>query len=678
MSHYAKISFFLFGFIAVFLMMAYSQEYEVTSPDKTVRVTCAVGADGAVFYKASVDGKAFLDYSRLGYQLVNQRNFHDGFHLVEIRRDTVDEVWTQIWGENKTNRNFYQEMQLRLENQDNVELTIVFRAFDDGFAFRYDVAAPGEDSILIADELTEFNFATEGDSWSIPASFESYEFLYRKMPLSKLIHANTPMTFRLTHGLYGSIHEAALIDYPEMTLMRNAPLAFRAELAPWPDGVKARYAGDHFFSPWRTVLVGRQAVDLINSAMILNLNEPCALQGDLSWMKPMKYVGIWWGMHLGTHTWAMDERHGATTANAKRCIDFAAENNVEAVLFEGWNEGWETWGGRQNFDFTKPYSDFNVGEIMAYARKRNVEVISHHETGANIPNYERQLECAYQWLDSIGIHAVKTGYSGELPNGHCHHGQYNVRHYQDVVLTAARYHCVLDVHEPIKPTGIRRTYPNMMTREGVRGMEWNAWSEGNPPSHHEILPFTRMLAGPLDYTPGTFDILFEKTRNSPERKLWNGNTSGDNRVWTTICKQLANWVILYSPLQMASDMVENYEGHPCFQFFRDFNADCDWSKALQGEIGEYVVIVRRAGDTYYVGATTNEQPRRLSVPLEFLPADAKYEATIYKDALDADWKYNPTAYEIEVRENLTRDDVLEMVLSQGGGQAVVLKAMDNE
>jgi len=669
-----KRGIFVGVFVLLVLMNVRAQEYVLTSPDQSLRVTCLVGEDGSPWYSATMDGKALMSHSRMGYQLVNHRNVQDGFRVKEVLRDTIDETWTQIWGENKTNRNHYHQMTILLENGDDVGFSITFRAFDDGFAFRYDATVRGADSVLIADELTEFNFREDGDSWSIPASFESYEFLYRKKPLSTLIHANTPMTFRLDNGVYGSIHEAALVDYPEMTLMRIDTLSFRAELASWPDGVKARYAGNHFTSPWRTVLVGRQAVDLINSAMILNLNEPCALQGDLSWIRPMKYVGIWWGMHLGTHTWTMDDRHGATTANARKCIEFAAENNVDAVLFEGWNEGWDTWGGRQNFDFTKPYADFDINDILAFANNRNISVISHHETGANIPNYERQLERAYRWLDSLGINAVKTGYSGDLPGGHCHHGQYNVRHYQEVVLTAARHRCMLDVHEPIKPTGLRRTYPNLMTGEGVRGMEWNAWSEGNPPSHHEVLPFTRMLAGPLDYTPGTFDILFKKSLNAPERKLWNGNTSGDNRVWTTICKQLANWVVLYSPLQMASDMVENYEGHPCFQFFRDYNADSDWSKALQGEIGEYVVIARRAGDTFFIGATTNEHARRLTVPLDFLPDNVRFTATIYKDALDADWKYNPTAYEIEVRDHLTRKDALEMILSQGGGQAVVLKA----
>lgn len=383
----------------------------------------------------------------------------------------------------------------------------------------------------------------------------------------------------------------------------------------------------------------------------------------------MKYVGIWWGMHLGVETWTMDERHGATTANAKRYIDFAAANNIEAVMFEGWNEGWESWGGMQTFDYTKPYADFDMAEVARYAKEKGVEIIGHHETGGNIFNYERQLDHAYQWYADLGVHCVKTGYAGGLPGGHSHHGQFNVRHYRKVVQTAARYHTTVNAHEPIKDTGIRRTYPNMMTREGARGMEWNGWSEGNPPEHHELLPFTRLLGGPMDYTPGTFDILYEKTRNSPRRKKWNDLDQGNSRVNTTLAKQIANWVIIYSPLQMASDMIENYEGHPAFRFFRDFDADCDWSEALQGEPGEFVAVVRKAKDKYFLGATTNEEPRTLTIPLDFLEEDKKYRAVIYADGEDADWEKNPTSYQISEKE-VTDADTLSVVMAKGGGQAV--------
>ena len=374
-------------------------------------------------------------------------------------------------------------------------------------------------------------------------------------------------------------------------------------------------------------------------------------------------------MHLGVESWVINDRHGATTENAKRYIDFAAANNIEAVMFEGWNEGWENWGGTQNFDYTKPYADFDIKEIAAYAQKKDVEIIGHHETGGNICNYENQLDKAYEWYADLGIHSVKTGYAGGLPNGHNHHGQFNVRHYRNVVKTAAKYRTTLDVHEPIKDTGIRRTYPNMMTREGARGMEWNAWSEGNPPEHHVMLPFTRLLGGPMDYTPGIFDVLYKRAKNNPDRKKWNMKDSKDCRINTTLAKQIANWVILYSPLQMAADMIENYEGHPAFRFFRDFDADCDWSEALAGEPGEYVAIVRKAKDKYFLGAATDEEARSIDVKLDFLEKGKTYAAIIYADGKDADWETNPESYEI-IEKQVTSDDTLTIVMAKGGGQAV--------
>lgn len=652
--------------------LVHAQAYKVLSPNGKIELLFMLDAQGKPTYAVNYDGNPVLGFSRLGFVEKNGANLLDGYELKELRYSQVDSVWHHPWGENKTIREDYREMQVQLANAESA-LVLTFRLFDDGLGFRYAYDVPKVDSLLLMDELTEFNFATDGDSWSIYAEFDTYEFLYHKLRLSELDNANTPMTFKLDNGVYGSIHEAALTNYPEMTLYKSEGLNLHAVLAPWPDGVRARFAGGRFTTPWRTLQLGRQAVDLINSSLILNLNEPCALKGDLSWIKPMKYVGIWWGMHLGVQSWTMDERHGATTTNALKYIDFAAANNVDAVLFEGWNEGWESWGGRQNFDFTKPYADFDLGKILNYAKSKHVAVISHHETGGNIYNYEKQLEKAYRWLDSLGVHAVKTGYAGGLPDRYYHHGQYNVNHYRKVVQTAAKYHCVLDVHEPIKPTGIRRTYPNMMTREGVRGMEWNAWSSGNPPEHHEILPFTRMLAGPLDYTPGTFDILFDGKRNSPLYQRWNDNDQGNSRVHTTLAKQLANWVILYSPLQMASDMIENYVDYPAFQFFRDYNPDCDWSKALQGEIGEYVVIVRRAGEQFFLGATTNENARELQVPLDFLSEGKTYDAVIYADGANADYENNPTAYVITKREELTNRDTLNLRLAPGGGCAVSLK-----
>ena len=547
-----------------------------------------------------------------------------------------------------------------------MRLTLRFRVFDDGLGFRYEYEACGADSLRVTDELTEFRFAADGDSWTIPASFDTYELLYRKLPLSELADANTPATFKVG-GLYGSIHEAALYDFPEMTLRKTDGLAFKSDLAPLPDGTKA-HVGNKFTTAWRTVQLAPDAVGLINSSLILNLNEPSKI-GDTSWIRPMKYVGVWWGMHLGVETWAMDDRHGATTENAKRHIDFAAANNIQGVLFEGWNEGWENWGGSQSFDFTKPYADFDIAEIVRYARERGIEIIGHHETGGNIPDYERQLERAVKWYADLGIHNLKTGYAGGISGGNNHHGQYMVRHYQHVVETAAKYRMTVNAHEPIKDCGIRRTWPNMMSREGARGKEWDAWSAGNPPSHEVTLPFTRLLAGPMDFTPGTFDILYENTRNSPRRKLWNCGPEVDMRVNTTLAKQIAEWVIIYSPVQMASDLIENYEGHPAFRFFRDFDADCDWSRALAGEPGEFVAVVRRAGENYFLGAATDEQPRTLSLPLDFLKPGTKYRATIYADGPDADWKTNPTSYTISERE-VSSADTLEVAMAPGGGQAV--------
>ncbi|MBQ8760947.1 MAG: glycoside hydrolase family 97 protein [Bacteroidales bacterium] len=695
---------------------------EVASPDGKIHLSFNIDDDGFMYYDVKVNDSVFITPSLLGFEAKNGLNLKNSFVITKTKFTSENETWSQIWGENKTIRNNYNEMAVHLENEDSIFLVMRFRLFNDGLGFRYEYKVTDIDSVIITDELTSFNIKENGTSWSIPASFETYELLYRTLPINEVEDANTPFTFKTESGIYASIHEAALTDFPEMTLKKTEKLktletennfdsqllrfsdsqilSFKTQLAPYPDKkTKAIFTSDsqrtyairlsnsatqhlsnlatqilNFKTPWRTIQISDKAVGLINSNLILNLNEPCVLEGDLSWIRPMKYVGVWWSMHLGVESWVINDRHGATTENAKRYIDFAANNNIDAVLFEGWNEGWDSWGGRQNFDFTKAYADFDIDEIMRYAKERNIEVIGHHETGGNIANYERQLEEAYRWTAGKGIHCVKTGYAGGLPDGHNHHGQYNVRHYRKVVETAARHHITLDVHEPIKPTGIRRTYPNMMTREGARGMEWNAWSEGNPPEHHVTLPFTRLLAGPMDYTPGTFDILFENTRNSPQRKKWNDNDKGNSRVNTTLAKQLANWVILYSPLQMASDMIEHYEGHPAFQFFRDFNPDCDWSEALQGEPGEYIVVVRRAGEDFFLGAATNGSAREVAVPLTFLPENHDFVATIYSDGDDAHWETNPTSYKIE-KKIISHSDTLFINMAAGGGCAVSFKVI---
>lgn len=645
------------------LLFACGGNPEIISPDGRTRLSFVTGADGCMAYTVERDGKPLILPSALGL-VVQERNLAGGFSVREIVKRSVDETWTQPWGENKILRNCHNEMTAVLKNDDGVLLTLRFRAFDDGVAFRYEWEVPDLDLLTVTDELTEFRFAEDGVSWSIPGNFNTYELLYRELPVSAVENANTPFTFRVD-GTYGSIHEAALYDFPEMNLYRTDSLAFKAELAPLPDGIKARIPSK-FMTAWRTIQVGDKAVDLINSSLILNLNEPSKI-ADTSWIKPQKYIGVWWGLHLGTHTWTMGPRHGATTENALRHIDFAAANNIQGVLFEGWNEGWENWGKTQHFDYVKPYADFDLDRIAAYAREKNIELWMHNETGGNIPEYEAALETAMQRYAGLGVHAVKTGYAGGFRDGQLHHSQYGVRHYQRVVETAARYGIVIDAHEPIKDTGIRRTWPNMMTREGARGMEWNAWSEGNSAEYLCTLPFVRLLSGPMDYTPGVFDLDYSRVRGRETgMQEWNGDNNSCC-IKTTLARQIANWVIIYSPLQMASDLIENYEGHPAFQFFRDFDADCDWSEALQGEPGEYIVVVRRADDSFFLGAGTNDEPRTLTQKLGFLKSGMTYTATIYADAPDS--AENPENYRIEKR-TVTSADMLEIAMTARGGQAV--------
>ncbi len=653
-----------------------SQPTRVASPDGAISLAFSLNEKGGMHYQVAVNNQSFILPSALGFEEQSGLNLADNFEVKGVDFDTHKETWTQPWGENKTLESHYNEMAVRLNNDSGVELTVRFRVFDDGLGFRYEYATPA-DSLLLMNELTAFTFAENGTSWSTEAHFDTYELNYRTLPIDELENANTPVTFKTQSGVYASIHEAALTDFPDMTLLQTTGTAFKSNLAHWPDGVKARFDSGTFKTPWRTIQVAQEAVGLINSSLILNLNEPSVLEGDLSWIRPMKYVGIWWGMHLGIESWVINDRHGATTENAKKYIDFAAANNIEGVLAEGWNSGWESWGRPSHvpFDYTMPYADFDMDEITRYAKEKGVEFLGHHETGGDIVNYERQLEDAFEWTKEKGINHIKTGYAGPVSDGHQRHDQFMVRHYRKVVERAAAHKITLNVHEPIKPTGIRRTYPNMMTREGARGMEWNAWSEGNAPAHHAILPFTRLLGGPMDYTPGTFDILFENTRNLPQRKKWNGNDKGNSRVNTTLAKQMANWVVLYSPIQMASDLVEHYEGHPCFQFFRDFDADSDWSEALQGEPGEFIAVVRRAKDNFFLGATTNEEARTLTIPLTFLEEGVKYTATIYADGDDADWETNPTAYKIE-EQRVTVADTLTVMMAKGGGQAVSFMAIE--
>lgn len=655
MKHFQNIFCSVALSVASFSALAAHGNETLLSPDGRIAVDFSLSG-GHPCYSVSVGGRELISPSRLGIVASGWNYSAPG--NVAVSRSSLNETWHQPWGENKVCVNNYNEMAVTLPSG---ELTIRFRAFNDGVALRYETAS-GADTLVVTDELTEFRFATDGESWSIPASFETYELEYRHLPLSQLADANTPMTFRTSAGQFGSVHEAALYDYPEMVLRRDSVSGIlKADLAPLPDGVKA-YIPGHFTTPWRTLQIAPDAVELINSALILNLNEPSRIT-DTSWIRPQKYVGIWWGMHLGTQTWTMGPRHGATTENAIRYIDFAADNNLQGVLFEGWNEGWENWGGNQHFNYLKAYADFDIDSIARYAASKNIELWMHDETGGNIPEFEAVLDSAFAYYASLGVHTVKTGYAGGFKGGYFHHSQYGVRHYQRVVEAAARYGIMIDAHEPIKGTGIRRTWPNMMTREGARGMEWNAWSEGNSADYLCTLPFVRLLSGPMDYTPGIFDIDYRRAKADTGRIEWNG-PNGHCRIKTTLARQIANWVIIYSPLQMAADQIENYEGHEAFQFFRDFNADCDWSSALQGEIGQYIVVARRAADRFFVGAGTNSQARDLSLPLSFLEPGKRYEATVYADVPD-----HPDRVDIR-RVVVTSADTLPVSMAAAGGQAI--------
>ena len=652
----------LVALCALLFAVACTEKPEATSPDGRIAVRVEVDNDGAARYSVTVGDKVVIAPSLLG--IITREGDFTKFKIAGLHRTSHDEEWFSPWGENKRHVNRYNELAVELSdaNEVNNTLTVRFRIFDDGAAFRYELNEP--DSLTVMDELTEFRFAEDGTSWSIAGNFETYELPYRELPLSAVEDANTPFTFRTESGIFCSLHEAALYDYPEMTLRRTDDgNGLISALAPLPDGVKAHISGT-FTTPWRTIQICDKAVDLINSSLILNLNEPSKIE-DTSWIRPQKYIGVWWGMHLGTQTWIMGPRHGATTENGVRHIDFAAANNIDGVLFEGWNCGWENWGGDQHFDYVVPYADFDLEYIASYAREKGVQLWMHNETGGNIPEYEAEMERAMKRYAELGVHTLKTGYAGGFKGGYLHHSQYGVQHYQRVVELAAKYHIMVDVHEPIKATGIRRTWPNMMTREGARGMEWNAWSEGNSSEYLCTLPFVRLLGGPMDYTPGVFDIDYSTAKADKGRLKWNG----DNEhccIKTTLARQIANWVIIYSPLQMACDLIENYDGHPAFAFFRDYDADCDLSRALQGEIGDYIVIMRRAGDRYFLGAGTNSEARTIEQPLDFLDKGKSYTATIYCDNIASS---EPEDYVILSRE-VTADDTLTLELLPDGGAAV--------
>lgn len=651
---------FLTALILLFSLASCTDSWTVYSPNGSLAVTIRL-INGQPKYEVFRDGQAVILPSALGFEIKDQPSLIGGFEVLNVEEGAFDETWSQPWGEVKNIRNHYHSLTVRLKERGSAgrQMNLVFRVFDDGVGFRYELPEqPGSKDWVVMNELTEFRMVGDFTAWWIPAQGDEmdYEYLYRSSKLSEIGQAvHTPLTMEAGDSLWVSIHEAALVDYAGMALLPEGQ-KLQSDLVPWSSGVKAEITLP-FATPWRTIQLADTPGDLITSYLILNLNEPSRL-ADVSWIKPGKYTGIWWGMHVDTQTWGQGPKHGAATGNVKKLIDFTSENGFSGVLVEGWNEGWDNdWSGGL-FHFTKPYPDFDMDMLSQYAREKKVSLIGHHETGGNIANYESQLTGAMAYYRSHGVNAVKTGYVNRRPaGGEFHQGQYMVRHYQRVVEEAARHQIMVDIHEPVKDTGLRRTWPNLMTREGVRGTEYEAWSKGNPPEHTVILPFTRGLAGPLDYTPGIFDILI-KTR--PE-----------NRVHTTLAKQLALYVLLYSPLQMVADLPENYEGQPAFQFIRDVPTDWEDTKVLNGQIGDFVTIVRKdsQSDNWYLGSATDEERRSLTVSLSFLLPGRKYKAEIYADAPDAHVDTNPTAVTLSDAV-VQASDELVLELAPGGGQAI--------
>ncbi|AQR72810.1 glycoside hydrolase family 97 protein [Sphingomonas sp. LM7] len=646
----------------------------VQSPAKVIEL-CVDVQDGKATYDVRRAGKPVLAPGELGLSFEGEPTARFAT-LANPRRSVVDTSWEQPWGEQRVIRDRHNALTVTIGGDTplNRAVDVTFRVFDDGFGLRYGYAglAAGQ-AVKVTADLTQFRPVGAQQAWWYQAlGQERDEYLYTQTDARRITLAETPLTLKGDNGVYLSFHEAALVDFPSMLLAGNGTGTLTASLMPRPDGTAAHKIGP-FTTPWRTVLIGDSAGALADSRIELNLNEPNKL-GDVAWFKPGKYVGIWWEMHLNHSTWGSGYRHGANTDNVKRYIDFAAKSGFGGVLVEGWNQGWDgDWiANGDKFSFTKAYPDFDAPALAAYARGRGVALIGHNETGGGVENYAAQLEDAMAFYEGLGVHVVKTGYvrhSGDIADGaggkQWFAGQYMVRHHQRVAEVAAKHRIAIDAHEPVKDTGLRRTWPNMVSREGARGQEFNAWGNPtNPPEHLAILPFTRMLAGPMDYTPGIFDLA-------------HGKTELTRRVQSTLATQLAEYVVLYSPVQMAADLPENYEARPdAFQFIKDVPTDWEHSRTLQGEIGDFVVVARqeRGGADWYLGAITDEEARTLRQSLSFLSKGMRYEAQIYADGAGADYRTNPQAYRIEKRV-VTREDVLDLALAPGGGTAIRFKAL---
>ena len=677
----------------------------VSSPDENIKVNFHLNEIGKFFYTITYKDKAIIDTSFVGFELIDAPNLTKGF-IAKVRKpEEVNETWQMPWGEQLNVVNHYNEVLVELQERDSLQrkINLVFRVFNDGVGFRYEFPQqPNLKTAFIKEEHTDFNLTKDYKTFWIPGDWDIYEHLYSTTKLSEIDAksyiprtnlaqsyipdnaVNTPVTLVGDDGLHLSFHEAALVDYSGMTLKVDTQnLSFKSQLVGSENTDYKVKRELPFHTPWRTIQITDNAPNLIISNLIVNLNEPNKL-GDISWFTPMKYTGVWWEMHLGKSSWdygmemvdgkwtdtgKAHGKHGATTENVKRFIDFSAKNNIGGVLVEGWNTGWERWIGFEDregvFDFVTPYPDYDLVELTEYAKEKGVQIIMHHETSAATETYEKQQDTAYALMQKYGMHAVKSGYVGKiLPKGEYHHGQYMVNQYNNAAIKAAKYQVAVNAHEPIKATGLRRTYPNIISREGLRGQEFNAWASdgGNPPEHLPIVAFTRMLAGPIDFTPGIFNIKFDEYRK-------------DNQVNTTLAKQLALYVVIYSPVQMAADLVEHYEANPApLQFIKDVGVDWSETKVLNGEVGDFVTIARKEKTTgnWFLGSITDENSREIEINFNFLEANKIYEAKVYRDGNNAHWNNNPLDIKIETLE-IKKGDRKVIKLAEGGGLAISLK-----
>ncbi len=679
--------------LVLFLLLSFSvfaqPRASITSPNQSVVLSVNNNTNGSLLYQIKYKNQPVIESSSLGFVLSNPQIVLNQFDIISIDSSVVDNTWRPVWGEVSQIRNHYKELVLTLKDKSKskIKLKITFRVFDDGVGFRYEFwEQPNLKHFVVANELTQFNMTANHKTFWIPGDYDTNEYLYNTTKLSDIdavraaarepdialktvIGTNTiqtPLMMKTASGLYINIHEAALVNYPAMHLtLDKKTFVFTSHLVPDAVGNKA-YLQTPCKTPWRTVIVSDKATDILASKTILNLNEPSKLT-DVSWIKPQKFIGMWWEMHTGKATWQLaGGKHGANTANVKTYIDFAALHGFDGVLVEGWNEGWEDWFGnwKENvFDFVTPYSDYDLDSLSNYAKQKGLRLIMHHETSGSTANYERQIDKAYQLMKNHNMNTVKTGYVGRIiPRGEHHDSQSMVNHYERVAQKAAEYQIMVEAHEPVHPTGLHRTYPNWLANEASRGNEFNnAPTLGLVPEHETILPFTRLMGGPMDYTPGFFH--FQLNQYDASRKT---------RVRTTLAKQLALYVTIYSPLQMAGDFPDNFNKHlDAFRFIKDVPVDWDDTRIIEAEPGDYITTVRKqkGKPNWFLGAITDENSRKTTIKLDFLDNNATYQATIYRDSPTANWQTNPESYVIETI-TVTNQSTLNLQLAKGGGCAV--------